>query len=202
MGWWQTLGRIKHRFRLFPSFLWRGELKFLGVTWASKPTLCGRPFVSRFPGSKIEWGNSVVLDSSRRANPLGGDKPCVLRTMSPQARILLGDFVGLSSATLVAGNSIEIGSGTLVGAGCMIIDNDFHVADERGGWRTEYVRNSRPIKIGRGCFLGARSIILKGVQLGDGVVIGAGSVVTRNVPDACLVAGNPAQIIRTKQATP
>lgn len=51
-------------------------------------------------------------------------------------------------------------------------------------------------RIGRHCFIGARSIILPGVQIGDESIIGTGSVVTKDVPPRCLAAGNPAQIIR------
>jgi acetyltransferase-like isoleucine patch superfamily enzyme len=51
-------------------------------------------------------------------------------------------------------------------------------------------------KIGKRCFIGARSVILPGVQIGDGCVIGCGSIVTRDVPPRCLVGGNPARIIR------
>ena len=51
--------------------------------------------------------------------------------------------------------------------------------------------------IGDHCFIGSRSIILPGVHIGNEVVIGAGSVVTKDVPDHCIVAGNPAKVIRT-----
>lgn len=50
--------------------------------------------------------------------------------------------------------------------------------------------------IGQNCFVGARSIILPGVRIGDGSVVGAGSVVVTDVPARCVVAGNPARIIR------
>ena len=50
--------------------------------------------------------------------------------------------------------------------------------------------------VGRNCFIGARSIILPGVQIGDNVIVGAGAVVTRHVAPHCIVAGNPAQVIR------
>lgn len=50
--------------------------------------------------------------------------------------------------------------------------------------------------IGARCFIGARSIILPGVRIGDGSIVGSGSVVTKDVPPACIVAGNPARVIR------
>lgn len=55
--------------------------------------------------------------------------------------------------------------------------------------------------IGRDCFIGARSLILPGVRIGDGAIVGAGAVVTRDVPERAIVAGNPAQIVRTNVLT-
>jgi acetyltransferase-like isoleucine patch superfamily enzyme len=51
-------------------------------------------------------------------------------------------------------------------------------------------------RIGKNCFIGGRSMILPGVEIGDGCVVGAGAIVTKSVPAACVVAGNPAQILR------
>lgn len=50
--------------------------------------------------------------------------------------------------------------------------------------------------IGKNCFIGARSLIMPGVEIGDNCVIGAGSVVTKSVPPNCIVAGNPARILK------
>ncbi len=52
-------------------------------------------------------------------------------------------------------------------------------------------------RIGKNCFIGGRSLILPGVEIGDNCVVGAGSVVTKSVPSRCVVAGNPARILRT-----
>ncbi len=53
-------------------------------------------------------------------------------------------------------------------------------------------------RIGKRCFIGARSIILPGIEIGDECIIGSGSVVTKSVPSRSLVAGNPAKIIRSE----
>lgn len=50
--------------------------------------------------------------------------------------------------------------------------------------------------VGQNCFIGGRAMILPGVRIGDGSIVGAGAVVTRDVPPRCIVAGNPARIIK------
>jgi maltose O-acetyltransferase len=54
----------------------------------------------------------------------------------------------------------------------------------------------RPIRVGERCFIGGGSMILPGITIGDGVIVAAGAVVTADVPGDCIVAGNPARIIR------
>ena len=193
----QIAGQLRHFLRQLPSLLWSLELRIRGFQISTPIRLFGHPICSRYPGSSISLGSHVTLDSSVRANPLGGSSPCVLRTMTSAARLTLGDRVGLSSSVIVAGNSVEIGQDTILGAGAMVLDNDFHALGPRFSWLTEYSKNSKPVKIGRGCFIGARSIILKGVTLGDRVIIGAGSVVTKDVPAFSIAAGNPARIVGT-----
>lgn len=79
---------------------------------------------------------------------------------------------------------IHIGDGTWVLREAMILAHD-------------HCRSIRTdTKIGRECVIGVRSIILPGVNIGDEVVVGAGSVVTHDVPDRCVVVGNPARIIK------
>lgn len=89
------------------------------------------------------------------------------------------------SATLVAGEpeAITIADGTLVAFKTLLI------AREPDG-------RIKPIRIGRNCFIGGGSTILPGVTIGDDVIVGAGSIVFDDVPSRCIVAGNPARVIR------
>jgi galactoside O-acetyltransferase len=68
-----------------------------------------------------------------------------------------------------------------------------HYKDKRRDWCNIVIR---PVRICRGAWLGARTIVLKGVTIGEGAVIGAGSVVSRDVPPFTLAVGNPARIVR------
>jgi maltose O-acetyltransferase len=74
-----------------------------------------------------------------------------------------------------------------------MMDNDFHrIEPERRNERAE----SAPIILENNVWLGARVIVLKGVTIGEGSVIGAGSVVTKNIPSRSLAVGQPAKIIK------
>jgi hypothetical protein len=176
------------------------EARLKGAQLGSGVVFWGRPVISVAPSSSLVLGPGVQLVSALRGNPLGCFQPCVVRTLASQARLFMAAHSGASGAVLCAGLSIEIGEGTLIGSGAMIIDNDFH-ALEADGWRVEYRSNARPIKIGREAFIGARAVILKGVTIGDRAVIGAGAVVTRDVPANHLAAGNPASVHSKSAAT-
>jgi acetyltransferase-like isoleucine patch superfamily enzyme len=175
------------------SGLWRLEAQMKGVRFEGRVMFAGRPVVSVAPNSTFIVGRDVGVASAVRATVLGCFQPCVLRTLAPGARLVLGDKAGLSAAVICAGLSIEIGPDTLIGAGAMIIDNDFHAYSSQG-WRAEVQAGARPVKVGREVFVGARAIVLKGVTIGDRAVIGAGAVVTKDVPADHVAVGNPAAV--------
>lgn len=168
-----------------------------GVQWGSDWRIFGMPIIQRHRGSKIVLGNQLELRSWVSSNPLAPYHPVVLATRKPTARIEIGDHCGLTGATLVAAESIRLGNRVLVGANSTIVDTDFHPLHPHE--RLQDISNGkhRPVIIGDDVFLGMNCLILKGVTVGRGSVIGAGSVVVSDVPAGVVVAGNPAQILRT-----
>ena len=113
--------------------------------------------------------------------------------MTSDAILELGPRVGLSGAVIVAGREVRVGEGTIFGSGAMVLDNDFHTPRGEFDWNFDCSTGARPIRIGRGCFIGARAIILKGVTIGDRAVVGAAAVVTKDVPAGHIAVGNPAR---------
>jgi len=187
------LGRWVNQLRFCTSTLWRLEARFKGVSLQGRVDFFGRPIISVAKGGRILLGHGVCIASAVRANPLGLAQPSVLRALAPGAELNLGPGVGISGSVLCAGESIRIGEQTIIGAGAMLIDNDFHSPAGDWGWATDSVLTARPIVVGRGVFIGARAIILKGVTIGDRAIIGAGAVVTKAVPERHLAVGNPAR---------
>ncbi|GAX62995.1 acetyltransferase [Candidatus Scalindua japonica] len=106
------------------------------------------------------------------------------------ARLQIGHSCSIGDRTEIhCGENIEIGNYVIVAWDCVIMDRDYHSLN---GTR-EIVKT---VKIMDRVWIGCRSIILKGVTIGEGSVVAAGSVVTRDVPPYTLVAGNPAKVIK------
>lgn len=149
------------------------------------------------PNGKMSIGKNFKCNNKVTSNSIGLIQPCVFNIETPGSRILIGDNVGISGSTICATKSVTIGNNVLIGSGCIITDTDAHPVDWRERREGNKNKASSPVVIGDDVFIGARSIILKGVTIGDRSVIGAGSVVVKDVPADCVVAGNPAKIIKT-----
>ena len=162
------------------------------------------PIVFNKTGAKLKIGENVTIKSNFLSNLVGLYSRTIIGTRVQGAEIEIGDNVGISGATIFARKKIIIGENTCIGGNSKILDNDFHplefetrnklLKDETGG--DSDLVPSREIIIGKNCFIGCNSIILKGTVLGDGCVVGAGAVVCGKFEDNCVIAGNPARVIK------
>ena len=180
-------------------------MKMTKTKYGKNLLLKGVPVIFNKGGATLKIGNHVTIKSSFLSNLVGLYSRTIIVTRAPGAVIEIGDNVGISGATIYARKGIYLGENTCVGGNCKILDNDFHPidAEERlrllndvhGGDAADLIP-TREIHIGKNCFLGCNSIILKGTVLGDGCVVGAGAVVSGKFEDNCVIAGNPARVIK------
>lgn len=186
---------VFNKIRNFPSVLYNFiVLKFRHVQYGNNLTINGRIFCVTNSKVGIRIGENVTINSCYNANPIGGETKTILFAKG-NATIEIGNNCGISNATLFACEKITLGNNVLLGGGVKIYDTDFHWLDfdkritEAGGATSS-------VKILDGAFIGAHCIILKGVTIGEKSIVGAGSVVTKSIPNGEIWAGNPAKFIR------
>lgn len=131
--------------------------------------------------------------------------------------VSVGHDTYVGGSQIICAKKIEIGSNVLVSWGCTIVDHDSHSlnwrdrADDVRKWREGLLSGGlekaselknwdavemAPIRIADKAWLGMNVTVLKGVTIGEGAVVAAGSIVTKDVPPWTLVAGNPARVIK------
>ena len=166
-----------------------------GLPWDPTWRFYGLPRIQTRTRGSIRIGSHFSANSHWRYNTLGIFQPVTLKTVTYEATITIGQNVGVAGCTISAAERIVIDDNVLIGSGCLIADSDFHPIAYEDRDDTEKTLNA-PVHICEGAFIGARSIVLKGVTIGRGAVIGAGSVVTRDIPPGVIAAGNPARVVR------
>lgn len=140
------------------------------------------------------FGENVILNSR------GIDLPRWSHISVRSGALLeIGHHSGLSQFVIDCNEHIKIGNYVNIGAGCLIMDSNFHNTD----WNVRRNREldhcsarTAPIIIGDDVFVGARSIICKGVTIGARSIIAAGSVVVNDIPADCIAGGNPCRVIK------
>lgn len=150
-------------------------------------------------GSDVSIGDNFVLISGNMYNTIGRNiQSCI--QIDDNAQLLIGNNVGMSNVSIWASHSIHIGNNVKVGADTIILDSDMHSLNyiQRRDYITDIANASKKaVIIGNDVFIGTRSIICKGVNIGDNSIVGAGSVVVKNIPKNEIWAGNPAKFIKT-----
>lgn len=150
----------------------------------------------RASGSRIVVGNGCLIQG-------------ILVTETIDSAIIIGNNSFVGGGTLLdCAKEIQLEDDVLISHGCLLADSDNHsvsyslrkrdLVDWRTGGRHDWTTTKKnPIIIRKGAWIGARVIILKGVTIGEGAVVAAGSVVTKSVSDYQIVAGNPATVVRS-----
>lgn len=163
--------------------------KVCGVSFHGISFFGGFSYISHYRGSVIDIGKRCRFMSKQIGNLLGINHRCILATYNANAILKIGDGCSFSGVSIWCFDHIVIGNHVRVGANCIIMDGDAHQDDLRAG------QNS-PIVIEDNVWLGANVIVLKGVTIGHNSLIGAGSIVTHNIPENVVAAGNPCRIIK------
>lgn len=138
---------------------------------------------------RISLGKRVSLEHDVYFNAAGAHAPGIAISLGD------GTFIG-SGCEFNAIQGISIGANCLIASGCRFVDHDHGI---RAGQIMKLQDEiSSPIHIGADVWIGANSIVLKGVSIGDGAIVAAGSVVTKSVEPYTIVAGVPAKFIKSR----
>ena len=160
-----------------------------GVNIGSKNRFYGKTVFRTEPNSIVSIGNNCRFNSSHRSNLIGVYSPCMISTIAKQSELYIGNGCGFSGTVIGAALSIKIGNNVRCGANTMITDSDWHSDDPRTG-------KNAPVIIEDNVWLGYGVKVLKGVHIGANSVIGAGSIVTHDIPANVIAAGNPCKVIK------
>ncbi len=148
-----------------------------------------KPWFTHINGPRIRVGESPTIISEKDQRVRIG----VWGNTPEEGEIIIGDAVLISPGCRIsAGHSITIGDSVMMANGVYITDSDWHGLYDR----VTRPKDPTPVVINDNVWLGDHCMVLKGVTIGENSVVGAGSVVTKDVPANVVVAGNPATVVK------
>ncbi|MFC1546343.1 acyltransferase [bacterium] len=185
-----------NNFKYFLSFILGKFYCFIkGVEFGPRLKIYGLPLIKKNKKAKIVLGEAVVLTSNFKVNLAGIKHKIILAAPNKESEIIIGNNSGLSGCVIYADKSVRIGNYVNIGANTSIYDTDFHSIDYLQR-RENKKAKAVPVTIEDDVWIGSNAVILKGVTIARGAVIGSNSVVTKDVPEFTVWAGNPAKYIK------
>lgn len=176
------------------------------LDWQARLRISRRSGVAIAQRTRVAWRKIRFLEGCRLSIGSGSIVEAAIIFDRAGGSIRIGDRTFVGASTFVCAEGIEVGNDVLVSWGCTIVDHDSHAlawkdrSRDVENWyegRKDWTPVERAaVRIGDKAWIGFNAIILKGVTIGEGAIIGAGSVVTRDVPAFTIAAGNPARPIR------
>ena len=103
------------------------------------------------------------------------------------------NFYSNHNLTILDGNKVKFGNNVFIGPNCSFYTAEHPIDAETRNKGLEY---AKPINVGNNVWFGGNVVVLPGVTIGNNTIIGAGSVVTKNIPDNCIAVGNPCKVIK------
>jgi acetyltransferase-like isoleucine patch superfamily enzyme len=181
---WPILPRVGSKLaRMTKAIWWRSRLAAFG----SKSFIARPSYI--VGGKSISIGQNVAIHRFGRLEALNAHDGTI--------RIEIGDATAIQPfAHIGAVDRVTIGRGCLFASFAYVSDHDHDFSDPMDPPRSNGRVVAAPVTIGDYVWLGQRAIVLKGVTIGQRSIIGAGSVVTRDVPEYSIAVGSPARVIR------
>lgn len=180
---------------VFWNFYAHARLRKIGVT-IIRGKFYGRVYFNLGSDAKIIIGEKFICNSGPKFCIDSGYTKIVVKN---HATLIIGKNSGISSTSITVTTYLSIGDNVSIGAGTIIFDTDFHSTNyqERIDRTTDFsCANKSPIIIDDDVFIGAHSIITKGVHIGSRSIVAAGSVVVNDIAPDQLWGGNPAKFIK------
>ena len=194
---------FEHLYLLFFSYIsiyyMRLKLSFWNVRYGLSCRIIGPLRLRMTHDAKIIVGHHLTAIAGYKSTIVSSKK----NVWSVEGgNLVIHDYVGMTSTSIYCNNKIEIGNHVLIGAETLIMDTNFHSLDysirgtSKEGYQYKGTINTAPVVIGDNVFIGTRCIINKGVNIGEGAIIAAGSVVVTDIPAWEVWGGNPAKFIK------
>ena len=152
-----------------------------------------KPWNLRLHGGRIHVGKQVHLVTVAERKV----RLCTWEHGQHRGQIHIGDYVLICPGVRIdSALEVRIGNSSMLAAGVYITDANWHGIYDR----TEVIGTARQVVLGENVWIGDGATLCKGVRIGDDSIVGAGSVVVHDVPAGCIVAGNPAAVVRKLDA--